>query len=119
MFLHVNIQASLLSEGSVTLLTLVGFFTSVFPLVDLEAVVGGELLVAHWTHMLAGPKVLLGVGQPVGPTIELLWTVLTLEPFPFCVVAPLVGHHGVKTVILFTADITHVGLSRAVSTVLL
>lgn len=119
MLLHVNIQAGLLSKGSITVLTLVRFFTRVLPLVDLEAVVGGELLVAHRAHMLASTKVLLGMRQPMSPAVELLGAVLTLESLSFCVVAPLVGHHGVKPVILFAANVAHVGLRRSVGAVLL
>ena len=111
---HVHGEAGLLGEAGVTLLALVGLLPGVLAVVDLEGVAGRELLATPAADVVAGAEVLAGVVQPLRAAEELLGAVFALEPLSLGVVAPLVHHHGVQTVVVLAADVAHEGACAAV-----
>ena len=75
-----DVDAVLLGEGGVAVLALEGFLASVDAHVDVEAVVGGEALVAHRAVVRGFTQVLLHVCLPPRLAVEHLGAELALIP---------------------------------------
>ena len=109
MLFHVNVQAVLLGKGGITLLTFVGLFTAVQPLVDLEVVLDREPLTAVRAHPGALPR--MGPQVPTQPlaAVEKLWADVALEDLVLDVHVLLVLFQDALKYKRLPAQLAHVG----------